>query len=325
MKPQQGLQVPTWEQAIGIYNNSFMKIGWSGQYVPVSILANEVSWETAKAYYESLPSNVKQHVKKTGQPMEQDGKYRYWNPITKEYTANPTPERGIWICQMYLKQDKKCGYCQLEYPIEEMQAEHLVPEHGDTESNILMAHYAVNQNRKQTDFKVWYSNTTKRVKWGEEAYTQWFNDRQKASAQGQQRKVEILDMSDDQLKKVWQSGLIESKYEKYAWRNIGMSSLQLKRLRKDGTHRPGGSQGNYKEVLNTITNEYLFGDKELAKSIFKKCRAAANDYVEGKIQNDTYVDELCDLIESSNHPWVKYNRETFTKKVIRNTYKWPNL
>ena len=45
---------------------------------------------------------------------------------------------------------------------------------------------------------------------------------------------------------------------------------------KDGVARPGGSQGNYKEVLNTVLTEYLLGDKELARQIYRTVRIGAH-------------------------------------------------
>ena len=104
-----------------------------------------------------------------------------------------------------------------------------------------------------------------------------------------------------------------------------MSSLQPFRLTKAGVARPGGSQGNYKEVLNTVLNEYLRGDKELARQIYRVIRIGAAKYVNGEINNTDYVEIMCEMIELSNHQAVKYNREKFTAKVLRNTYSWPNL
>ena len=72
-------------------------------------------------------------------------------------------------------------------------------------------------------------------------------------------KARILNMSEHELCQYW---LTRTNYDndKYVWRNIGMSNLSPFRVRKDGTVRSGGTQGNYKDVLNTIAAEYLFGD-----------------------------------------------------------------
>jgi len=104
-----------------------------------------------------------------------------------------------------------------------------------------------------------------------------------------------------------------------------MSSLQPFRLTKKGVARAGGSQGNYKEVLNTVLQEYLYGDKNLAAQIFHTVRSGADRYVRGFINNTDYVEMMCAAIELSNHVAVEYNKEKFTAKVLRNTYSWPHL
>lgn len=322
----QGNQTLTWHQAQGLLANKEILFA-GGNAIRKEAFIVDTTWNAAAEYYFSHTTEERALIRKTGQQGKcHDGENSlgWWDPSTKTHTKNPTHDRGILICQMYLNQNGKCAYTRTgPYNILDFQVEHINPNSGDHPDNMLLVVYNVNENRKQSTMEEfvdrWYRRTLK----GEEEYNKWYDDIRKASEKGQAMKVKILNMSEEELADF--ALTCPKKYEKYMWRVIGMSSLQSFRLTKAGIARPGGSQGNYKEVLNTVLYEYLYGNKDLAEQIYRTVRVAATQYLNGLIQNSTYSTIMCDAIELSKHPHLGYNREKFTKKVLRNTYKWPNI
>ena len=321
-----GNQILDWQQCQGlIANKKTLLMG--RQAVRDAIVVAETTWEEATDFYYSLSTADRSMVRKSGQQGicgDGDNTLGWYDPESNSLTKNPTHARGISICQAYLNQGRKCAYTHTgPYNILDFQVEHIEPNAGDHPDNWFLVVYNVNENRKQSRMTAFIQRWEDRAANGEQEFTNWYNDLKKASDKGQRAKVSILSMNEDDLRDY----LFECpvKYEKYMWRNIGMSSLQPFRLTKAGVARPGGSQGNYKPVMNTILREYLLGDKDLARQIFRTVRIGAAKYVNGEINNTDYVNIMCECVELSNHQDVKYNREKFTAQVLRNTYSWPHL
>ena len=321
-----GNQILDWEQCQGLINNK-RNLLMGRQVVRDAVMVRDVSWEEAEDFYNNLSTPDRAMVRKSGQQGicgEGENTLGWYDPDTDALTKNPTHGRGILICQLYLNQGGRCAYTQTgPYNILDFQVEHIIANGGDHPDNWFLVAYNVNENRKQSRMTKFINRWEKRAANGQEEFEKWYNDLKKAANKGQRAKVTILSMEEDDLRDYLD--ICPAKYEKYMWRNIGMSSLQPFRLTKAGVARPGGSQGNYKEVLNTVLNEYLRGDKELARQIYRVIRIGAAKYVNGEINNTDYVEIMCEMIELSNHQAVKYNREKFTAKVLRNTYSWPNL
>jgi len=314
-----GHQILTWQQVQGLLANEETLLS-GGAAIREKAYTVDTTWAAAEEYYHAHSTADRALIRKTGQ-QNQIG---WWDPATQTHTDNPTHARGILVCQMYLNQDCKCAYTGTgPYSILDFQVEHIEPNGGDHPDNMLLVVYNVNENRKQSTMEGFIARWRKRASKGMEEYNTWYDDTMKASAKGQKEKVKILSMDEEELKTF--APICAKKYHKYMWRNIGMSSLQPFRLTKKGVARAGGSQGNYKEVLNTVLQEYLYGDKNLAAQIFHTVRSGADRYVRGFINNTDYVEMMCAAIELSNHVAVEYNREKFTTKVLRNTYSWPHL
>ena len=314
-----GHQILTWQQACGLLANEETLLA-GGAAIRERAYTVDTTWAAAEEYYYAHATASRAQIRKTGQ-QNQIG---WWDPATKTHTDNPTHARGILVCQMYLNQDRKCAYTGTgPYSILDFQVEHIEPNGGDHPDNMLLVVYNVNENRKQSSMEEFIARWRKRAFKGMEEYKKWYDDTMKASAKGQKEKVKILNMDEEELRTF--APTCAKKYHKYMWRNIGMSSLQPFRLTKAGVARAGGSQGNYKEVLNTVLNEHLYGNKRLADAIFHAVRSGADRYVRGFINNTDYIKIMCDAIELSNHQAVEYNREKFTAKVLRNTYSWPHL
>ena len=314
-----GNQILDWEQCQGLINNK-QNLLMGRQAVHDAVVVADIDWEQATDYYYALSTPDRAMVRKSGQ-QAQTG---WWDPETQSLTRNPTHARGILICQMYLNQGGKCAYTHTgPYNILDFQVEHIEPGAGDHPDNWFLVVYNVNENRKQSHMSDFIRRWEIRAANGEEEFKKWYADMKAAAKKGHRAKVSILSMNEDELRDY----LFEcpAKYEKYMWRNIGMSSLMPKRVSPDGKDRSGGSQGNYKPVMNTILREYLLGDKELAHQIFRTIRVAAAKYVKGEINNTDYVEIMCDSVELSNHPSPKYNREKFTKFVLSKTHSWPHL
>ena len=321
MKPTriQGNQVLTWHQTQGLLANEEILLSGAAAIRDNATIV-DTTWNAAKEYYYSFSTEERALIRKTGQ-QNQIG---WWDPETETLTDNPTHARGIMICQMYLDQNGRCAYCRSgPYHILDFQVEHMIPNGGDHPDNIILVLYNVNENRKQSTMEGFIARWRKRASKGEEEYNKWYDDLKQASAKGQTQKAKILTMDEEELAQY--APTCPKKYEKYMWRNIGMSSLQPFRLTKSGEARAGGSQGNYKEVLNTVLHEYLYGDKNVAAAIYHTARASADKYVRGFINNSDHADIMWQAIELSNTQVVKYNREKFTTKVLRNTYSWPHL
>ena len=314
-----GHQILDWQQTIALLDNKETLLS-GGNAIRSKVNTVEVSWEEASDFYNSQSTSDRAMIRKSGQ----QGGLGWWDPVTESLTDNPTQQRGILLCQMYLKQDRKCAYTLTgPHHILDLQVEHITPNGGDHPDNMILTLYNVNENRCQSTMEVFVDRWQKRADKGEREFTSWYADMLKASAKGQKEKVKILAMDEEDLAKF--APMCAKRYEKYMWRNIGMSSIQPFRLTKKGEVRSGGSQGNYKPVLNTILHEHLYGDKELAQQMFHTIRVAASNYVNGKINNDTYASIMCDCLDLSNHQPVGYNRDKFIANVLRNTYSWSHL
>jgi hypothetical protein len=223
---------------------------------------------------------------------------------------------------MYLKQGARCAYsgdgpCH----ILDFQVEHIVPEDGDYPFNIVLALANVNENKKQ-DMKSFVHRAQQNLLKGEIAYQQEIDARRKASAEKSREGDAIMAMTIEELcEYVSAFGC-----NKYVWRNVGMSSLgEFRILKKTGQKRAGGSQGNYKAILDTISREYLFGDTEMAKDLFHTCRLLYSSYLNGEIQNKVYAEHVCDIIGTSSYVPVGYKPEKLFNQIVNSTYTWPHL
>lgn len=321
-----GNQILTWHQVQGLLANRETLLAGPDAIRKEAFIVDTTP-NAAAEYYWQYSTAERAMIRKTGQQgkcHDGDNTLGWWDPKTQTYTDNPTHDRGILICQMYLNQNGRCAYTRTgPYSILDFQVEHIDPNAGDHPENMLLVVYNVNENRKQSSMEKFIERWEHRARRGEEAFNLWCEELEKAVKKGQAAKIKILGMTEDELADYVPS--CPKKYEKYLWRVIGMSSLQPFRLTKAGVARPGGSQGNYKEVLNTVLYEYLYGNKELAQRIYGMARFAADRYVRGFIQNTQYIKEVCDAVELSDHVVSGYNREKFTAKVLRNTYSWPHL
>lgn len=280
-----------------------------------------VSWEEATEFFNSLPRKTQNMVKKSGQQLEQG----WYNPNTKQLDApgsKPTKERGILICQMYLQQGAKCAYsgdgpCH----ILDFQVEHIVPENGDFPENIVLALANVNENKKQ-DMVAFVERAQKNLAKGKDAYQAEIDARRHSSKQKSAEGDRIMGMSFSEL----QEFVSTKGCNKYVWRNIGMSSLgEFRILKNSGQKRAGGSQGNYKMVLDTIAREYLFGDKDVASDLFQAARMLTSEYRNGQIQNDVYAEHLSTMISTSEHTPARFSTEKLFNQIIKSTYEWPHL
>ena len=316
----------SWEEALGVVNNKEALL--TGDVIEIRQamgFKNVASRFAPTDFYKSLSVDDRNMVRKSGQAKEmhnEQGFKGWWDPSSRSWTENPTPARGVEICRMYLSQGGRCAYSHVPCDITDMQIEHVRPGAGDIPSNWLLVKSNINMNRKRTKLKTWVNKWEKAVAQGREEFIASLKKKQKKNADNNERAEMILAMSEDELRAFTPAN---AKEWEYVHRAVGTSSLQKKRLLTNGETRSGGSQGNYKEVLNTIAMEYLHGDKELAAQIFRTVRAGADQYVDGKINNDTYASIMCDAIELSNHQWMKYNREKFINKIVKTTYTWPNV
>jgi hypothetical protein len=252
----------------------------------------------------------------------------YYDPITEEIGnpgVEPTDARGIMITQMYLNQDRCCAYSgDGPYHILDFQVEHIDHTSGDHPSNIVLVLSNVNENKKQS-INNFIERCEKRYEMGEMEYNIWYKSMKDATKRNHKMKAEILSMSEHELCQYWLSRTT-NKYDKYVWRNIGMSSLsEFRILKKSGIKRAGGSQGNYTAILNTIAGEYLFGDPDLARQIYQCARIFRSNYLNGQIQREDYAMFNIEIIELSNHIDPNYTKEKFYNSIVRNNYSWPHL
>lgn len=286
-----------------------------------SILDESVTWEVATKFYNSLDKKTQNMVKKSGQQMEQG----WYNPSTKKLDkpgSKPTNERGILVCQMYLQQAACCAYSgDGPYHILDFQVEHIIPEEGDFPYNIVLVLANVNENKKQ-DMVSFVLRAKKNLAKGEDAYQAEINSRREASSEKSALGKTVMAMSFSELKEyVEVNGC-----NKYVWRRVGMSSLgEFRVLKNSGQRRAGGSQGNYKAVLDTISREFLFGEKEVAEDLFKTCRLLTASYRNGEIQNDVYAEHICDIIKTSSFVPSGFKPEKLFDQIVNSTYKWPHL
>jgi hypothetical protein len=206
----------------------------------------------------------------------------------------------------------------------DFQVEHIDSSAGDHPDNITLVLANVNENKKQS-VDNFLNRCQYRHDMGQLEYTKWYKDMKDAVKRGQKKKSVILSMEDEELRTYWLTRNT-TKYDKYVWRNIGMSSLsEFRILVKTGIERKGGTQGNYVDILSTITAEYLFGDPDLAREIYKSARLFRSKFLHGEIQREEYGLLNTEIIELSNHIYPGYNREKFLKTINRCNYSWPHL
>lgn len=284
---------------------------------------HDVSWEYAESVYYSFDKEIRDKIRKSGQQLEQG----YYNPNTQQLDSPgvfATDARGIMVVQIWINQNFSCAYTMDgPYHIMDFQVEHIDSSGGDYPNNIVLLLANVNENRKTSTLPNFVARNLERYWTGE--YTVWYNSMKEAVKKNHQKKIVVLSLEPDELQEAWKNNKTRN-LDKYFWRNIGMSSLSMFRIKKKtGEKRAGGSQGNYKAILNTILQEYIYGDKELAQEIYKCARMFRDKYLNGRIQNNVYAHLTADVVELSNHLWVSYNREQFIQSLIRNNYTWPHL
>jgi len=279
----------------------------------------KVSWEQAEyEYWNVWTKDERNHAKKSGQ---QHG-IGWWNPITKTLDPNPTNERGIFICQLYLMQNRKCAYTHHDCKITDLQVEHVEPNGGDYPSNMLLIKSNVNCKRGNTPLVEFVNARKAELTEGKEANDKKILKSNQTIQTNKTAKALISSMNDDQLRAHIDSGALKghAKHWEYIYRNVGMSSILKSRPVKtvSGTKRSGGCQGNYVDVLRTCTMEYLYGDKELARQIWDTIVEAGRKYSSGKIDNAQYAKVMYENIELSNNIYSKYNREKFIANCLKN-------
>jgi hypothetical protein len=315
-------QLLEFSQLQGVVDRADILLGGDLESIKQQSITNtEVTWEMATDFYNSFPVEIRDLIKKSGQQLLQG----WYNPLTKELDApgsKPTDERGILICQMYLQQDAKCAYsgdgpCH----ILDFQVEHIVPEDGDYPENIVLVLANVNENKKQN--MVTFVNRARRsLSKGREAYQAKIDLKRQENIQNNKDKDKIMAMNFEQLREY----VIANGCNKYVWRNVGMSSLgEFRILKNSGKKRAGGSQGNYRMVLDTVAREFLFGDKEVSKDLFSACRLLTSKYRNGEIQNDVYGEHIASIIETSEHKPQNFCFEKLVNQITNSTYKWPHL
>lgn len=316
-------QLLTYKQLKGVIARKHILAGPASEIIKQAKI-NDFSWGSAQQAYSTFTADERADIRKSGQQLRQG----YWNPETQSIDApgvNPTNSRGIFITQMYLNQDRCCAYTgDGPYHILDFQVEHIDPNGGDHPDNMVLVLANVNENKKQS-VENFLERCQYRYDMGEREYTKWYKDMKDAVKRGHKKKSVILSMEDDELRTYWETRST-TKYDKYVWRNIGMSSLGEFRIHvKTGQERAGGTQGNYVDILSTIAAEYLFGDPDLAREIYESARLFRSAYLNGKIQRDVYAILNTEIIELSNHIYPGYNREKFINNVIRNNYSWQHL
>ncbi len=285
---------------------------------------NDFSWESAAQAYSTFTKEEQADIRKSGQQLLAG----YYDPLTDTIGApgaNPTEARGIMITQMYLNQDRCCAYSgDGPYHILDFQVEHIDPTAGDRPENIVLVLANINENKKQSA-QNFIERCERRYEMGELEYNIWYKSMKDAVKRNHKMKAEILSMSEHELCQYWLTRTT-TKYDKYVWRNIGMSSLsEFRILKGSGIKRAGGTQGNYVDILNTIAAEYLFGDPDLARDIYQCARLFRSNYLNGRIQREDYALFNMEIIELSNHLHPGYNREKFYNNIVRNNYSWPHL
>jgi hypothetical protein len=307
-----------WVEAQGLVYNSAALLTEDLSTIRSALPTAEHTQEFYEARYYEMSTADRNMVRKSGQ-MAETG---WWDPATNSLTSTPTHARGIRLVQMWFEQGGLCAYTRLPVALLDTQVEHVVPGGGDHPTNWLLVKANVNMNRKRATMAEFVARWTEKVKVGQKQFEADYAANEASNAANRNRKQLILAMSEAELRQFTPA---TSKEWEYVHRNVGMSSLQQKRLLKNGEVRAGGSQGNYKEVLNTCALEYLHGDKTLARSIFDDARAACVRYINGEIQNTTYAGLLSDLIESSEHAPVGFDRVKFIARLARMTYTHPHL
>lgn len=316
-------QLLTYEQLSGVIARKHILSG-SAENIIKQATINNFSWESAQQAYCTFTSDERADIRKSGQQLATG----YYNPNTQSIDPpgiQPTNARGILVTQMYLNQDRCCAYSgDGPYHILDFQVEHIDPSGGDHPDNIVLVLSNVNENKKRS-LDNFLERCQYRYDMGEMEYTKWYKDMKDAVKRGQKKKSLILSMDDEELRTYW-STRSTPKYDKYVWRNIGMSSLsEFRILKNTGEKRAGGSQGNYVDVLSTIAAEYLFGDPDLAREIYKSARLFRSTFLHGQIQREIYALLTAEVIELSNHINPGYNKEKFLNSVNRNNYSWPHL
>ena len=316
-------QLLTFKQLEGVIARKDIIIG-SSEAIVKQAKINDFSWESAAQAYATFTKDEQTDIRKSGQQLLSG----YYDPTTDTIGApgaNPTEARGIMITQMYLNQDRCCAYSgDGPYHILDFQVEHIDSAAGDRPENIVLVLANINENKKQSA-KNFIERCERRYEMGEMEYNIWYKSMKDAVKRNHKMKAEILSMSEHELCQYWLTRTTP-KYDKYVWRNIGMSSLSEFRIGKtSGIKRAGATQGNYVDILNTVAAEHLFGDPDLAREIYQCARLFRSNYLNGQIQNEDYALFNMEIIELSNHVHSGYNREKFYNNIVRNNYSWPHL
>ena len=311
-------QLLTFKQLEGVIARKDIIIG-SSEAIVEQAKINDFSWKSAAQAYATFTKDEQTDIRKSGQQLLSG----YYDPTTDTIGApgaNPTEARGIMITQMYLNQDRCCAYSgDGPYHILDFQVEHIDSAAGDRPENIVLVLANINENKKQSA-KNFIERCERRYEMGEMEYNIWYKSMKDAVKRNHKMKAEILSMSEHELCQYWLTRTTP-KYDKYVWRNIGMSSLsEFRILKSSGIKRAGGTQGNYVDILSTIAAEYLFGDPDLAREIYQCARLFRSNYLNGQIQNEDYALFNMEIIELSNHVHSGYNREKFYNNIVRNNY-----
>lgn len=314
-------QTLTYEEANALVKNKYILLSGNSVLTP-----KEISWEHAREVYNSYSTQERADIRKSGQQNLQG----YYNPNTKKLDppgTPPTEARGIMIVQMYLQQAARCAYTGLgSNHILDFQVEHIDPNGGDYPENIVLVRANVNENRKDSTMEHFIASHENRLKKlrDKESYDIWYNETVEANKKNKKEKAKILDMFDKKLAAAWKKGIISKANEKYIWRNIGMSSLSKFRVhKKTGVRRSGGTQGNYKEILNTVAKEYLYEDKELSRRIYDMCRDYRNNYLNQSMTLHEYAKKTVDAVSQSK--FFDSDKQKLLDTIIRNNYNYHDI
>ena len=313
-------QILTYQQAVNLVKREDILCGDNPLLPEI-----EVSWEVAKKWYEKFPNNVKTKIRKSGQQTIQG----WYDPSTNKLSppgSPPSRERGIWIVQMWLQQNATCAYTGMgPFHILDFQVEHRDPNGGDWPKNVVLVLANVNENRKQSSMTDFINRHKERLdEMNEEEYQNWYHGQMTKKEKNKEWKATILGMTAEEVRAEWtddpsvRPSKIPKDFEKYIWRISGMSSLGNRRLRRDGEERSGGSQGNYKDVLNVINREHFYGDKKLAKQIFDSCHEWRNRFLDGECTCEEYAKETVKQVKKSKYS--KFASKNLERTIIRNNY-----
>lgn len=313
-------QILTYQQAVNLVKRENILCGDNPLLPEI-----KVSWEVAKKWYEKFSTGVKAKIRKSGQQTLQG----WYDPSTNKLSppgSQPTHARGIWIVQMWLQQNATCAYTGMgPFHILDFQVEHRDPNGGDWPKNVVLVLANVNENRKQSSMTDFINRHKKRLdEMNEEEYQNWYDSQMTKKESKKEWKAKILGMTAEEARAEWtddpwaRPSKIPKNCEEYLHRLCGMSSLGNRRLRLDGEERSGGSQGNYKDILNITTREHLYGDEKLAKQIFDSCCEWRNRFLDGECNLEEYAEETVKQVKKSKY--FKFASKNLKQTIIRNNY-----